>query len=242
MPDPIRVFSAGSLRHALPAIVTAFQHAGGAPVALTLGPAGLLRQRIEAGEPFDLFISADMGHPQRLAAMGVAEAPVCLARNRLCALARSDLGLCSETLLNTLSDPAVRIGTSTPGDDPCGDYAVQMFDLIEAKHPGRGADLKARARHLLGGKHSPRDKDGAALIAEGVVDVYIGYCTSARSRESDPAFSVVEIPPPWAPRVEYGVTMRKGANEGAMNFRTYLMSVPASALLQDAGFGVPGKQ
>lgn len=239
MPDPIRMFSAGSLRDALPAIIAAFRDAGGAQVALTLGPAGLLRERIEAGEPFDLFASADMGHPQRLAAKGLAGAPVRLARNRLCATARADLGLTRAGFLQTLSDPSVRIGTSTPGDDPCGDYAVQMFDLIEASHPGIGADLRSRARPLLGGRNSPTGKGGAALIADGVVDVFFGYFTSARAHATDPAFSIVEIPPEYAPRIEYGLVMRKGAGNGAQALRDYLLSAPARALLDGAGFALP---
>ncbi len=239
MPDPIRMFSAGSLRHALPAIVSVFQVAGGAPVALTLGPAGLMRERIEAGEPFDLFASADMGHPRRLAAIGMTEAPVCLARNRLCALARADLRLTRETLLKVLSDPSLRIGTSTPGDDPSGDYAVQMLDLIEARHPGIGAGLKARARPLLGGRNSPSGKSGAALIAEGVVDVFLGYFTSARLHASDSAFSIAEIPPECSPRIEYGLVTRKGAGDSAETLRDYLQSAPARELLQEAGFALP---
>lgn len=188
MPDPIHLLSAGSLRHALPAIIAEFTDAGSAPVALTLGPAGLLRERIEAGEAFDLFISADMGHPRRLARLSIAEAPVRLVRNRLCALARADLRLTQADFLGILSDPAIRIGTSTPGADPCGDYAARMFDMIEAHHPGIGAGMRARAQHLLGGRDSPAGKDGASLIADGAVDVFLGYFTSARFHADDPAF------------------------------------------------------
>lgn len=241
MTDPIRLFSAGSLRHALPPIIAAFAAAGGAPVALTLGPAGLLRERIEAGAPFDLFASADMGHLRRLALLGLAEEPVRFARNRLCVLARADPGLSPATFLQTLSDPTLRIGTSTPGDDPSGDYAMQMFDRIEAAHPGIGMDLKTRAKHLLGGRDSPPGKDGAALIAEGTVDVFVGYITSARQHGADPAFCIVEVPSEYAPRIDYGLAMRLNANAGVRAFRDHLLSAPARRLLRDAGFAHPDK-
>lgn len=236
MPDPIRLLSAGSLRHALPPIITAFEDAGGGPVALTLGPAGLLRERIEAGEAFDLFASANMDHPRRLDSLGMTDPPACLARNRLCVLARADLGLTAANFLKVLSDPALRIGTSTPGDDPSGDYAVQMFDLVEAGHPGIGTGMKARARHLVGGRNSSPGRDAAILIASGEADVFIGYITSARSHIGNPALRIVEVPDDWAPRIEYGLVMRKGTSEGAKCLRDYLLSPLAGKLLQEAGF------
>lgn len=236
MPDQIRLLSAGSLRRVLPAVIEDFTDAGGAPVALTLGPAGLLRERIEGGEAFDLFISADMGHPQRLAGLALAAAPVRLVRNRLCAIARADLRLTSASFLDVLSDPAVRIGTSTPGADPCGDYAARVFEMIEAHHPRIGAGMAARARHLLGGRGSPAGKDGAALITEGVVDVFLGYVTSARLHADDPAFDITEIPAAWSPRIEYGLTTRPGSGRAVMEFWNFLLSPPARRRLRDAGF------
>ena len=155
MNEVIRVLAAGSLRHVMPEITAAFERDTGIPVSLTLGPAGLLRERIETGEPFDLFASANMAHPDRLVALGLAEETICLTRNRLCILARADLGLTSENLVEVLSTPTTRIGTSTPGDDPSGDYAFEMFDLVEAQHPGLGVLLKRRAQQLVGGRDSP---------------------------------------------------------------------------------------
>lgn len=237
MREPIRLVSAGSLRYVLPDIIAAFAATQGVPVLLTLGPAGLLREQIEAGEAFDLFISADMRHPQRLAASGLAGAPVRLTRNRLCVLGRADLGLTEMNFLDVLSDPAVRIGTSTPGADPCGDYASLVFDLIEARHPGMGAGLKGRALHLLGGRDSPRGKNGASLITEGVVDVFLSYFTSARGYADDPALILADIPVEWSPRVEYGLAMRLGVGEAVKAFRDFLFSVQAQERLWDAGFG-----
>ncbi len=118
MTDPIRLFSAEILRHVLPAIIAAFREAGGAQVSLTLGPSDTLRERIEAGEDFDLLASADMGNPRRLASIGVSGTPVCFARNRICVLARADLGLTDANFLKVLSDPSARIGTPRPALTP----------------------------------------------------------------------------------------------------------------------------
>ncbi|MDE1991478.1 MAG: molybdate ABC transporter substrate-binding protein [Rhizobiaceae bacterium] len=239
MTNSAQVLSAGSLRHAFPLIIEAFDQATGVAVSLSLGPAGLLRERIEAGEAFDLFASANMAHPIRLAAAGMAEEAICFARNRLCAIARSNLGLTTENFLDLLSQPSVKIGTSTPGDDPSGDYAFEVFERIEEAHPGRGAALKSRARQLVGGRNSPptpAGKGGGYLITDGEADLMLSYYSNARLLEADPAFAVVEIPAEFAPRVEYGLVLRRGAPDEARQLRDFILSDRGQAILEATGF------
>jgi ABC-type molybdate transport system substrate-binding protein len=46
-------------------VATAFAAApGGAPVTQSYAPSGLLRQRIAAGEDFEVFASTNMDHPE----------------------------------------------------------------------------------------------------------------------------------------------------------------------------------
>jgi len=236
MIEAVRVLAAGSLRHAMPEIADAFEKASGIAVSLTLGPAGLLRERIEAGEPFDLFASANMAHPGRLVSLGLAEGAVCFIRNRLCVLARADLGVTTENLVEVLASPTVRIGTSTPGDDPSGDYAFEMFDLVEAQHPGLGVTIKQRARQLVGGRNSPPGRNAAGLIDDGAVDLFLGYASNARFHEGDPKFSVIELPPKLSPRVEYGMALRRAAPEAACRLRDSLLSQHGQGVLGAKGF------
>jgi molybdate transport system substrate-binding protein len=51
--------------------------------------------------------------------------------------------------LALLSDPDLRLATSTPGCDPSGDYTWQLFSHIEERCPGVGAAMMARARPLV---------------------------------------------------------------------------------------------
>lgn len=236
MTEPIQVLAAGSLRHAMPEIAAAFEQATGIAVSLSLGPAGLLRERIEAGEPFDLFASANIAHPQRLVSLGFADEAACFARNRLVVLARADLDLRPENLVPVLAAPSTRIGMSTPGDDPSGDYAFEMFDLIELGHPGVGASLKARARQLVGGRHSPSGRSAAALIADGEADLFVGYASNARLHANDPDLRIVELPPAFSPDVAYGLALRKGSAGGAVALRDFLMSADAARILARNGF------
>lgn len=239
MSQSLKILSAGSLRYAFPKIIAAFKNLNDVDVSLMLGPAGLLRERIEAGEAFDMFASANMEHPNRLVSLGIAEEAVCFARNRLCFIARADLGLTTDNFLDTLSRPSITIGTSTPGDDPSGDYAFEVFERIEASHPGLGKALKSRSNQLVGGRNSPPPKPGAgpgSLIAEGEVDVMASYYSNARLVEDNPAFSIVDIPSEYAPRVNYGLCINRIAPDAAKQLRDFLLSDEGQGILNAAGF------
>ena len=72
-PEPVPafpVYAAGSLRAALSQVAQDYQARTGQAVELSFGASGLLRERLEKGEPAQLFASADMEQPQRLAAGG----------------------------------------------------------------------------------------------------------------------------------------------------------------------------
>jgi hypothetical protein len=115
---PVQVYAAGSLREAFTEIARQHQARTGQKVALTFGASGLLRERIENGEPAHVFASADTDHPQRLAARGGWHAPVVFTRNALCALTSEQISASPETLLATLLRSDVRVGTSTPQGRP----------------------------------------------------------------------------------------------------------------------------
>ena len=141
--EPVRVYAAGSLREALTNIAQDYEARTGQKVALTFGASGLLRGRIEQGEPAQVFASADTDHPQRLAAAGGWQAPVVFTRNQLCALTSDRVNATPDSLLATLLDPQVRVGTSTPKADPSGDYAWQLFRRADSVRPGAFATLDA---------------------------------------------------------------------------------------------------
>src|SRR5262249_50085871 len=174
----LKLYAAGSLSAAMTEMATAFSASGGPPVAAVFGPSGLLRERIEKGEPAAVFASADVDHPQTLSQAGPSGPPVVFARNRLCALAAPDVDVASETLLDRLLDPKLKIGTSTPKADPSGDYAWQLFEKADKIHPGAFATLDAKALKLVGGAvESPQPPNGrsmyAALIAERKADIFL---------------------------------------------------------------------
>ena len=172
----VAVYAAGSLRSALTDVAQAFERASGHKVVLTFGASGLLRDRIRSGERADVFASANMEHPQALAALGWTERVDRFARNTMCVLARPEVDVSTGTVLHTMLDPKVRLGTSTPKADPSGDHAWQVFHKADVVRPGSFATLSAKAMQLTGGPQSPpppRDRSVyGVLLAENRADVF----------------------------------------------------------------------
>ena len=239
--EPVRLYAAGSLRAAMLELGAAFEKSDGVKLASVFGASGLLRERIERGEPVDVFASADMNHPQRLAASGRSFPVAAFARNRLCALASPKIEATSATLLDRMLDPAVKLGMSTPVADPSGDYAVQLFEKAERMHPGAQAALTRKARKLVGGPESPpppKDRSAyAALVSGGEADIFLTYCTNAMEAKKEiPELLVVEVPEELAVSASYGLTVMRDARLHAAQFAEFVLSREGQEILGRHGF------
>jgi molybdate transport system substrate-binding protein len=241
---PVVVYAAGSLREVLTAIAAEHEARTGQKVTLTFGASGLLRERIEKGEPAQVFASADTDHPQRLATQGGWQTPVVFTRNALCTLTSDKIAATPATLLATLLQPTVRVGISTPKADPAGDYAWALFGKADAVQPGATARLQAKALQLTGGADSPKPPAGRGTYAwvmdQGQADVFLTYCTNAVSAQKEvPRLKIVEIPPELQVSAAYGVTVRSGAPQAASEFSRALLAPSAQAVFGRFGFRQP---
>lgn len=243
-PAGVQLYAAGSLREALTEVARNFEAGSGQKVVLTFGASGLLRERIEKGEPAQVFASADTDHPQRLAEAGNWQAPRVFARNLMCALVAPSVDVTPDTLLDILLQPAVRVGTSTPKADPSGDYAWELFRRAEVLRPGAFAALDAKALKLTGAAGSPQPPAGrntyAWIMEEGKADVFLTYCTNAAvALREVPRLKVVEVPAGLQVAASYGATVRQDASPGATQLADYLLAPAAQAVLRRHGFGAP---
>ncbi len=238
--EPVRVYAAGSLRSVMLELGAAFEKTDGVKLAPVFGASGLLRERIERGEPADVFASADMGHPRRLAAAGRSFKVVPFAHNRLCALVSPRIEVTSATLLDRILDPAVKLGMSTPVADPSGDYAVQLFERAEKMRAGAHAALMEKGRRLTGGPDSPPPKDRsvyAVLVSSGEADVFLTYCTNAlRAQQEIPSLRIVHVPEELAVSAEYGLTMMRNARLHAARFAEFVLSREGQEIIARHGF------
>ena len=241
---PVQVYAAGSLREAFTAIASEHEARTREKIVLTFGASGLLRERIEKGEPAQVFASADTDHPRRLAEQGGWQPPVVFTRNALCALTSDKLAATPATLLATMLQPSVRVGISTPKADPAGDYAWALFGKADALQSGATARLQAKALKLTGGADSPKPPSGRGTYAwvmdQGQADVFLTYCTNAVSAQKEvPRLRIVEIPPELQVGAAYGVTVRIGAPQTADAFLRALLAPSAQAVFNRFGFRQP---
>lgn len=247
-PAAFTVFAAGSLRAPITQAARAFERTHpGTRVTLVFGASGLLRDRIVAGERADVFASANMAHPQSLSDGERYGLTRPFARNALCALARPGLAITPATLVATMLDPAIKLGTSTPKADPSGDYAFELFERVEragAAPAGSAKALAGKALQLTGGPTSPAPPPGrnvyGVLVANGQADVFLTYCTNAViARAEEPTLQTIEVPTAINVSADYGVAVLRDAAPAAQRFADDLRTGEGQAALRSAGFLPP---
>ncbi|HLJ64037.1 MAG TPA: molybdate ABC transporter substrate-binding protein [Stellaceae bacterium] len=241
----VKLHAAGSLRAAFTELAQSFTAATGIGVETNFGASGLLREALAHEASGDVFASADLGNPRALAEMGKAGPVILFARNRLCAETRPGFAATSETLLERMLDPATRLATSTPKNDPAGDYAWEVFRKAESIKAGARAALEAKALPLSGAKDSPRAPDGKGVYAwnleEKRADLFLLYCTNAHQVSRDlPGAATIELPPALATGAQYGITaLKPGDSAKALALISYILSPEGQAILAKHGFDAP---
>lgn len=243
--ETLAVVGAGSLEPAFSDLLRRFPAGADTLAPPVFGPSGLMREKITAGMPADLFASADMtqarvlqaGHPERMV--------LNFTRNTLCAVAWSTIGLTSATMLERLLDPTIRVATSTPGADPGGDYAWAMFARAEAVKPGAKAMLEAKALKLVGGgDKTPLLVPGKGAV-EGVflankADVMLGYCSGAAALlAAVPGLVSVALPPELSVGAAYGMVLLN-AKPATLRLAAFVMSEAGQSVLRAHGFDAVG--
>ena len=239
--QPLTLYAAGSLKAALGDVADAYEKKYATSVTTKFAPSGLLRKAIEKGEKPDVFASANMGHPGTLAAAGWGSPVALFSRNQLCALAQPNLDVTTETLLNTLMSPDVRLGTSTPKADPSGDYAWELFEKADRIKTGNFAALSAKALQLTGGPDSAKAPDGLNpygwVMSEKKADVFLTYCTNAvLAKKQVPALKIIRIPGELSVGADYGLIVRDGSSVEAWRLAMFILSPEGQKILGEYGF------
>lgn len=235
MTDTTLVFAAGSLRKVLPAMAELV----GISINPVFGPSGVLRERIAQGERPALFLPANYKHGQILADMGLCAAPKIFTENSLCLFGRQ-AALQSGDVLQNMLNPENRLGTSTPVDDPGGDYAFSVFDRAESVQTGSRDLLRSKAMTLVGGKNSPKSAGPHSpvygLFTEDKVDLFLGYRTTAidiAGRMED--IQIMDLPDDLSVKAQYyGVVIDKSRAGSDLLMR--LQTDAAQNTLEKFGF------
>lgn len=238
--DTVEIYAAGSLRAAVEALAKDVGTEDGIDIKAEFGGSGSLRQRIEGGEHPDIFLSADMDSPRKLAAAGRTLAPpVAFARNRMCLVARKSAGVTPDNLVDRMLAPDLRLRTSTPVVDPAGDYAMAIFDRIDAMRAGAARILRDKAKAMAEAEKSAAPPAGlsgvASLFRNNQIDMMVTYCSVRQMIEDEvPDLATVPFPPELAPRPVYGMAVLS-SNPSVMRLALILLSEKGQAIIAKAG-------
>jgi len=242
--QPVLLHAAGSLRAALTEVAAAFETGSGVGVQAKFGPSGVLKDEIAGGAAAEVFASANMEHPQALAQAKRSGPVVLFARNRLCALVGPGLDVEPATVLDRMLDAKVKLGTSTPRNDPAGDYAWEAFRKADVIKPGAFSALEKKALQLVGGPAAPKAPPGrsvyAMLVGEGKADIFLTYCTNAAEAVKENAgLRSVRLPDEIAVAADYGLTVITGASANAYQLAMFILSANGQRGLAAHGFAAP---
>jgi molybdate transport system substrate-binding protein len=239
--DSLKLYAAGSLKAALGDVAASYEKTYKTKVTTNFGPSGLLRKAIEGGENADVFASADMAHPEKLASSGWGGPVVLFARNQLCALAQPDVEVRTDNLLDTLMNKNIRVGTSTPKADPSGDYAWELFRKADTIRKGSFTTLSGKALQLTGGAGTAKAPEGRNqygwVMAQKKADVFLTYCTNAVLAQKEvQTLKIIRIPEELSVGAAYGVIVRNGAPNEAWRLAMYILSPEGQKILREYGF------
>ncbi|HEX8818847.1 MAG TPA: molybdate ABC transporter substrate-binding protein [Archangium sp.] len=231
----LTVAAASDLKFALDELVRGFRARNpGAEVQVTYGSSGNFLAQLSNGAPFDVFLSADVAYPRKLAEQGlVLEDDVFLyAVGRLVVWVPKDSPLAVETLgLKALTEPAVkRIAIANPQHAPYGRAA-------ESALKSQGVHEAVKDKLVLGENIAQT----AQFVESGNADVGIIALALALAPAMKNQGRYWEVPLDAYPRMEQGGAILKRARdvELAKRFRDYLLGAEGKALLERYGFFLP---
>lgn len=250
----------GALRAVAADLAAAYRQARRAEVTFRLGPftpAGDLVRRIRAGEAADVVVADSVDYLRELEEAGHIDAAWAVAGGRLAVLVRPGLPLglvtarrqapgeapsspdpldYGEVYPEDLVNRSLRVVLPDPAADPCGEYAVGMFEraaLVEA------ARDKVQAGLWL---FAPGTVELPGYLVRGEADVGITYECAARDLLGR-GLRALRLPPELAMEDEivFGAAVLRGgpAPELAEDFAGFLLGPDGQAILRRAGFLPP---
>ncbi|MEI6860305.1 MAG: molybdate ABC transporter substrate-binding protein [Shewanella sp.] len=242
--EPLEFRAAGSLKAAMGELLAEYQKKDPMEIHADFAPSGLLRKRIENGEKVDVYASANMKHPEMLQKAGKSGPVVMFARNKLCAIAQSEIDVTADTLLESMLDVSVKVGISTPKADPAGDYAWALFAKADKLKLGATEQLENKAIQLTGGPHSDKAPEGrnpyAWVMENQRADIFLTYCTNAVLAQKElPELQIVQIPDGLSVGANYGLTIIQNAQEDSAKFAMFILSRQGQQILASYGFEAP---
>lgn len=230
------IAAASDLKFALEEIAAAFRTDTQQDVQLSFGSSGNFYRQIEQGAPFTMFLSADEGFVDKLAATGRT-----LDRGTLYAIGRI-------VLFAPHGSPLKVDVQMTDLRAALADGRLQRFAIANPEHApyGRAAEQTLRALGLwdailpklvLGENVSQAAQFATSGAAQGGIFAY----SLALAPTVNKLGTFVLLPEASHTPLRQRMVLLKGAGETAQAFYRYVQQPAARAIFQRYGFALPGE-
>lgn len=235
-PRQVRIAAASDLKWALEEARQVFEKGHpGTTCTLTFGSSGNFYNQLSQKAPFDLFLSADTGYPQKLAeqGLGLKETLFTYAVGHVVVWVPKASPIPVEQLgIRAVQHPAARrVAIANPKVAPygrAGEAALRSAGLLDA----------VKDRLVLGENIAQT----AQFVQTGNADVGLLSLSLATSAAMKDQGRFAEVPAGLHPPLEQGGVVLAWAQdrEAALAFRAFLLGPEGQALLKKYGFAAPG--
>lgn len=227
----LKLAAAADLEPVLPPILDQFRQTTGIRVDATYQASAMLTTQIMNGAPFDAFLSADLGYPQRLIDASLAEgganhAPITYARGTLVLWARSDSHLPPPSLELLRNSDLKRLAIANPDRAPYGRAAIASLKSLNLY-------LALKPRLVT----AENIAQAAQFADSGNADAGLISLTSAMTQKMRSDGTWFRIDTSLYPPIEQGAVVISKSPHGddAHKLLDYLLSAPVQAQFAKSG-------
>lgn len=232
----LAIAAAADLRFALVDLVKDFgEEYPATKVNVTYGSSGNFFAQFENGAPFDLFFSADIEYPRKLAEKGLGADDVFLyATGCIVVWVPKDSPVAVDKLgIKALLEPSIRkIAVANPEHAPYGRAAVAALKALNV--------YDQVASRLVYGENIAQT---AQFVQSGAADIGILALSLAVAPQMRDAGRFWQLPLDAYPRIEQGGIILKSSKnlETARGFRDFVLGDHGREVLKHYGFFLPEK-
>lgn len=233
--DTLRIAAAADLEPLLPSVLAAFAHQTGIHAEASYQSSATLTEQIVHGAPFDLFMAADLGFPQKVIDAGMAQEskPIPYARGTLVLWSRNGTPVLRghSITLAILHDPALQsVAIANPQHAPYGLAAQQS---IASLHLTGMLASKLRVASNIA--------QAAQYADSGNAQVGFISLTSAKTERLRTDGTYVDVPVgAYRPLLQGAVVLKNGEDRAAaQRFLAFLREPSTRAMLAQKGLLPP---
>lgn len=230
-PSSLTVAAAANMQPALSAIGKAYEQQTGQTVVFTYGASGNLAKQVEQGAPIDLFIAANVGFVDELEQKGLilpdTKAVYAAGRAVLATATKSGVKV---TRLEDLLDPAVKhVAIANPDTAPYGLAAKQALTRA-------GLWEKVQPKLVYG------ESIGQTLQFVQTGNADAGILALSLAMTPDLSYALID-PGLYAP-LDQALAVVKGSKQekAARTFTAFLLGPEGRRILEQQGYGLPGRR